>query len=187
MTDVQTLIAERWSPFFFERRPIEEEKLDILFESLSRSPSCYNDQPWHFVLGLAGDEGHERIYRTLVEFNQKWAHTAPLLGVSVAELTSGRTGERNPYAHHDIGLAMGHLIVQASDLGLSIRMMGGIDLEEARRVLSIPEGYEPVSAFAIGYAGEPPEGSDPHVVMRHQERRARKSPSDFVFSNQWGE
>lgn len=182
---INTLIAERWSPFFFDARPVEREKIETLFEAVRRSPSCRNAQPWSFILAPQGEPGFTAIFETLIPFNHRWCQDVPLLGMSVAQLVSPKTGEPNRFAYHDVGIAMGHLILQAAELGLATRIMGGFDVDQARANLQIPEGYDPVSAFAIGYAGAPNE-NDPELAEKHRERRPRKEVKEFLFENAWG-
>ena len=63
--------------------------------------------------------------------------------------------------------------------------MGGFSQESVRDVFAIPEGYDPVSAGAIGYLGDsellPEELKDAEVVPR-----TRKALQEFVFVDRWG-
>lgn len=181
---VHPLIAQRWSPFLFDPRPVEEEKVRLLVEAASRAPSSRNEQPWHFVFSERGSPGFANLFDTLVEFNQQWAHQPPLLGLAIAKLDKA-SGEPNRFAFHDVGLATGNLLIQASHMGLVVRCMGGFDNEKARLSLAIPEGYSPTTALAIGYLGAEPLPS-PHIMKRHTERRPRKDPVDFFFRDRWG-
>ena len=47
----------------------------------------YNEQPWRFLVGKKGDETYAKILDSLVEFNQAWAKTAPVLMLSAGEKT----------------------------------------------------------------------------------------------------
>jgi nitroreductase len=63
--------------------------------------------------------------------------------------------------------------------------MGGFDAEKARQRLSIPEGFEPVIMFAVGYPGEP-ESLPDDLRKREQAPRSRKPLQDFVYTEEWG-
>lgn len=180
---VLDLIRQRWSPVVFSEDPVEPEKLHILFEAARWAPSCYNEQPWSFILGI-GDT-HEKVLSCLVAANQEWAQNAPVLGISIARLRFEKNQKDNRHAFHDVGLAMGLLCLQAVDIGLVVHQMAGFDPEKAKEVLQIPEGHEPVAAFAIGYIGDPSKA--PEKQRRRDETPSgRRSQSFFLFEGRWG-
>jgi nitroreductase len=120
-----------------------------------------------------------------MEKNQQWAKLAPVLMVSVAKLNFEKTGKPNHHAFHDVGLAMGNLLVQATALGLVVHQMAGFWPEKVRELFGVPEGFAPVAAIAMGYQAEAdllPE------TFRAQELgpRSRKPIDSFVFIEHWG-
>jgi hypothetical protein len=63
--------------------------------------------------------------------------------------------------------------------------MIGILPEAARVAYEIPDGYEPWTALAIGYVGDP--ASLPETIrQRDLALRQRKPLDHFVFSGKWG-
>jgi uncharacterized protein (DUF924 family) len=118
--------------------------------------------------------------------NQKWAAQAPVLMLSVARLALSRNGRPNRHALHDVGLAVGQLLVQATSLGLVVHQMGGFEPKNAREAFQIPDGYEPVAAVAIGYPGDPDQLDDT-LRERELEPRVRRPQQEFVFGAGWGE
>ena len=183
---VHRLIHERWSPVVFSDQAVEEEKLATLWEAVRWAPSCYNDQPWHLVVGVKGEESWEKVFGCLVEANQFWAQHAPVLGIAVARLAFEKTGKPNRHAIYDLGLGMGHMVLQAVDLELSVHQMAGFDPAKAREVLEIPQGYEPMTAFAVGYMANPRECENDKLRQRELTVGTRKPQSQFVFSGAWG-
>ncbi|GAA6618277.1 nitroreductase family protein [Scytonema sp. NUACC26] len=97
---------------------------------------------------------HNRLLSTLVEFNQGWAKNAPVLLIAVAKLHSD-DGKVNRHAFHDVGLALENLVLQATSLGLFAHQIAGFNVDKAKNTYQIPENYEPVTALAIGYLGDP--------------------------------
>ena len=86
---------------------------------------------------------------------------------------------------HDIGLAAANLTFQATELELRVHQMAGIDAVKIRETYAIPEGYDPVTAMAIGYPGtleHLPEG----FHEDEQAPRERRGQSEFVFEGSWG-
>ncbi len=181
---IHELIGRRWSPYSFSDKPVEPPMVMSLLEAARWAPSSFNEQPWSFVLGRASEpEGFERLASCLVEGNA-WAKKAPLLILSVAKLTFERNGKPNRHALHDVGLAVGNLILQGEALGLSTHQMAGFDAEQARTNLSIPEGFEPVAMIAVGHQGSP-EDVDEALRKRDAAPRSRKPLTAFAFGAGW--
>ena len=81
---VHELIASRWSPYVFSSRPIASEDLRALFEAARWAPSCFNEQPWRYLVGERSNaEAFERILSCLAEGNRQWAQHAPVLALGV--------------------------------------------------------------------------------------------------------
>jgi len=47
---IQPVLAERWSPYGFEDRPVAEADLRSLFEAARWAASSYNEQPWNYLV-----------------------------------------------------------------------------------------------------------------------------------------
>jgi nitroreductase len=184
---IHELLSKRWSPRAFDSRPVEPQKLRSLFEAARWAASSYNAQPWYFIVATKDDPaGFHRVLQCLVEFNQAWAKNAPVIGLSVAGLKFEHNGEANRHAFHDVGQAAANLALQASALGLQIHQMAGVLPDKARELFKIPQGYELVAGFTLGYPGDPAALPD-QLREREVAPRERKSLKSFVFSGQWGE
>ena len=183
---VHALITKRWSPYSFASRSVPDEDLRSLFEAARWAPSSYNEQPWNYIVAKKENpEEFQRLLSCLVEGNQVWAKAAPVLALGIAKLRFARNDQPNRAAIHDLGLAAGNLVVEATARGLWVHQMIGILPDKAREIYAIPEGYEPLTGIAIGYAGDPkalPEG----LRERDLARRSRKPLKEFVFSQKWG-
>lgn len=183
---VQDLIAVRWSPYAFADRPVSGEDLRSLFEAARWAPSSYNEQPWSYIVATREQpEEFARLLSCLVEPNQVWAKFASVLALGCTRLNFVRNGKPNAAAQHDLGLASGMLVVEATARGLLVHQMIGILPDRARELYQIPEGVLPLTGLAIGYAGEAdrlPEA----LRDRDRDRRPRAPQAAFVFSGKWG-
>src|SRR5271168_4094603 len=178
---IEELLQRRWSPRAFADRPVEPEKLARMFEAARWSPSCFNEQPWSFIVATRDDEVEfARLLSCLVEGNQAWAAHAPVLMVSVARLSFAQNGAPNRQAIHDVGLATAQMIFQAMAMGLFVHPMAGFHPEKVRELYGVPEGYDPVAAIAAGYLGDP-AGLSESLRQREHAPRARKPQEEFVF------
>jgi hypothetical protein len=131
-------------------------------------------------------EAYAKLLGCLIEFNQSWAKTAPLLVITAAHIVFERNGKPNLHAYHDVGLAVANLTVQATADGLLLHQMAGINIEHARKALELPAGWDPVTGVAIGYQGDPAV-LPPDIAKREFAERTRKPQASFVFGSHWGE
>lgn len=183
---IHDLLSRRWSPRTFTERPVEPEKVQRLLEAARWAPSCFNEQPWVFILATADQPAeYSKLLSCLVAGNQVWAKRAPLLMISVAKLHFDHNGQPNPHAFHDVGLAVGNLVVQATAMDLVVHQMAGILQETIREFYSLPTGYDPLTGLAIGYQGDLHALPD-MLREREQASRSRKALKEFVFSESWG-
>src|SRR5213078_4673493 len=128
---IEEILQRRWSPRAFSDRMVESEKLQSLFEAARWAPSTFNEQPWAFIVATKQNlEEHARLLSCLAEKNQQWARLAPVLMVSVAKLNFDKNGKPNRHAFHDVGLAVGTMIVQATSLDLFVHQMAGFAPEK---------------------------------------------------------
>lgn len=181
---VHELISHRWSPRAFSPQAVEKEKLQRIFEAARWAPSASNLQPWSFMLGIRGDETYTRLMDTLVEFNQLWAPTAPVLLLAMAKKTNHK-GEINRAALYDLGQAVSYLTFQAAYEGLYVHQMGGFDTEKAAVIFNIPDDHSIATVIAIGYRGNP-EVLHENLKKMEIASRERKRSSEFVFSGTFG-
>jgi nitroreductase len=179
-------LARRWSPYGFEDRMVSESDLRSLFEAARWAASSYNEQPWNYIVATKADT-HEfaKLLSCLTDANQAWAKAAPVLVLCVVSLRFVKNSTENRAAVHDLGLADGNLVVEATNRGLSVHQMIGILPELARDLYRIPAHYEAWTAMAIGYRADPASLSG-ELRERDVSPRQRKPLTKFVFTGQWG-
>lgn len=183
---IHELLAGRWSPYAFDDRPVPEADLCSLFEAARWAPSSYNEQPWSYIVATKGDpEQFQRLLSCLVEGNQVWAKAAPVLALGVVSLRFTRNAKDNRAAVHDLGLAAGNLLLEATARGLFVHQMIGILPDKAREIYGIPEGCEAWTGIAIGHRGDATSLPD-RLRERDLAPRQRKPLNEFVFTGQWG-
>jgi nitroreductase len=171
-------LAGRFSARAYVPGPVSDADLALLIEAARWSPSSYNEQPWAFVAARRQDpEDFARLLQCLGG-NQSWAQDAGLLLACCAKQSFERNGRANPHAWHDLGLAVMAMSVQGVALGLQMREMAGIDREAARAALGVTEGWDLVSALAVGHPR-------PEAVAAAAHRQ-RHPASRFAFGGRWG-
>jgi nitroreductase len=58
------------------------------------------------------------------------------------------------YCDIDVTIAMDHLILAATELGLGTCWVGAFNPEEARKVLQLPDDIEPIVFTPLGYPND---------------------------------
>ena len=184
--ELHPIIAQRWSPRAFDSKLVEPEKLAQLFEAARWASSCFNDQPWVFVVATKDDTvNYQKMLDCLVPANVVWAQVAPVLGLVVAQKNFKHNGKPNAWGEYDAGQAAATLVLQATALNLVVHQMGGFDAVKAIATFNIPETAKPVAAIAIGYEGD---SSDLSLELQEREKaaRSRQPLTSFVFTGKWG-
>ena len=182
---IEPLLQRRWSPRAFAAKPVERNVLLRLFEAARWAPSSYNEQPWRYILATHEDPERLNEAQSVLSSGNAWARKAPVLVCSVAHLAFARNGRPNRHALHDVGAASENLLLQATALGLFGHQMAGFDVEKARAVFRIPDGYEPVAMMALGYPAALETLTEEEKA--HEERpRARRPIDEFVFDGRFG-
>ncbi|MGZ8136996.1 MAG: nitroreductase family protein [Methylococcaceae bacterium] len=185
---IHDIIESRWSPRAFDpQKPVSHDDLIALLEAARWAPSCFNDQPWRFIVCIkATDESSwQNAFSTLVEKNQQWAKNAPVLMLSVAMENFGHNGKPNRWSMYDTGAAAANLCLQATALGLIVHQMGGFDAEKARQTFNLPDDCTPMSMMAIGYQANADSLDNAFKESELAERSRAPLEQRFYFG-QWG-
>lgn len=185
--NILSLLKERWSPRAFAPQAVEAEKINRMLEAARWSPSSSNEQPWRFVVGMNNDETYKKIFDTLVEFNQLWAKTAPVLMLAIGNTRSSKDPSKpNKIFKYDVGQAVAHLTFQATADGLYVHQMGGFDTKKAAEAFNVPDEFEVLTAIAAGYIGDP-EVLHPNLKKMEYNARERQALEKMVFAGRFGD
>lgn len=146
--DIDEAFLKRFSPKKFLSKPVSEDDLLAVLEAASTAPSCFNEQPWRFVLG-----DKEDFLEILTQKNAAWAAEAPMLMLVCSTLTFAYNRKPNRWHAYDSGTAMGYLILEALRRGIYVHPMGGFSVDRAKENFGLM-GLEPMAVLAIGYSEE---------------------------------
>lgn len=178
-------LKQRWSPRAYSEKPVEKEKLQSIFEAARWAPSARNEQPWRFIVGQKGDGSWEKIFKSLVEWNQQWTVGAPVLILNLGKKYYDYKHLPNNTYQYDTGQAVAMMVTEAVNQGLIGHQMSGFNPEKAMELLEIPADYEPISVTAIGYYGDP-ELLPIEMNKSEFEERQRRPQTETVFSGKFG-
>jgi len=180
--EINKAIKNRWSPRAFSDIPVTDEMINLLFEAARWAPSSRNEQPWnYYFVQRENQKVFDDFVDILIGNNPDWAKEAQVLIISVLKKNLDYKNRPNGKALHDIGAANASIAIQASEMGLQVHQMGGFDKEKATEYLKLDiENFEPVTAIAVGFPGDPEQLSE-ELKLRELIPRTRKELEEFVF------
>lgn len=186
---IHELIANRWSPRAFDPdKTVSRDNLTALLEAARWAPSCFNDQPWRYIVcDKASDAAAwQNGLAIIAEKNRLWAKNAPVLLLAVAMGNFNHNGKANRWAMYDTGAASVSLCLQATALGLIVHQMGGFDADLARQTFRLPEDCTPMAMMAVGYQAEAATLAYDFQAVEQAERN-RAALEQRFYLGKWGE
>jgi nitroreductase len=185
---INKLIAQRWSSrAFHPQKQVSTEQRLALFEAARWAPSCYGDQPWYLLAldRFENEAAWQKALDCIYPGNRQWAKDAPLILIITAKTTLSLTGEHNHWAEYDTGAAAENLVLQATDMGLMSRQIGGFMPEKAQSCFEIPETFRILTFISIGYPDKPDKLTEDHMTAEMEERKRNELTQHFFVSS-WG-
>ncbi|MDD4924037.1 MAG: nitroreductase family protein [Dehalococcoidales bacterium] len=145
------VIKNRYSVRAYKSVPIEDEKLNEVLEAARLAPTACNLQPFQFI--VIHTKGKEEDLKHICRV--PWFSQAPIIICACAIESEGwvRKDGTN-YSFIDLAIAVDHLILAATNLGLGTCWVGAFDVKAAREVLKIPAGVEPLIFIPLGYSND---------------------------------
>jgi nitroreductase len=151
------MVRHRQSVRAYNTEPISKESIERCLEAARLAPSACNAQPWKFIVvdnpvlkNAVADATQDR----LIPMNH-FTKQAPVHIVVVREkanLTSnlGQVIKNKEYPLTDIGIAVGHLCLQAVEEGLGTCIIGWFNEKKVKRLLGIPKNKRAELIITIG-------------------------------------
>lgn len=181
--EVSTAVEKRRAKRILDERPIDNEILKQMIQGMRLAPSCFNNQPLKVVV-VSNDDELNKIKDCLAGGN-RWARKAPLILVVTARKDDDCSlSDRRDYYLFDCGLAVGQMLLVATELGLIAHPIAGYSPEGVRTVLNVPEEYVIIALVICGYPGT--DGSLLSEKQKEAERnRPERKPIGESFFDQW--
>ncbi|WP_346860479.1 nitroreductase family protein [uncultured Draconibacterium sp.] len=170
--DFSELINSRFSVRKYKNTPIEVGKLIKVLEAGQAAPSAVNFQPWHFIVI---NEPHQlaQIQNT---YQREWIKQAPVIFVVCSDhsVSWKRNTDGKDSADIDVAIAVDHMTLMATELGLGTCWVCNFDVNKVSELLELPKHIEPCVLLPIGYP------------VAETGVKKRKSLSEIVHQNKFG-
>lgn len=178
--EVMDEIMSHWSPRAFDsEKQVPESELRALLEAARYAPSCFNEQPWRYLIAR-DSEVRDKIIDSMTPGNKEWAPKAPVLMVILSKQTFAQNGKDNRWHQFDAGTSWGYLQLEAQRRGMITHAMGGFNSNKLRESLNIPDEYTIIALMALGYYGDPENLTDNYKAKENPS--PRKSIDDIIFT-----
>jgi nitroreductase len=155
--DVFEAITARHSVRGYRPDPVDDDTLTKVLEAARQAPTAANKQPFRLIVVRTRGREQElgRIY------GRPWFTQAPLVLAAVAVPGEAwRRMDGKPYDEVDATIAMDHLVLAATALGLGTCWVAAFDPAAAREVLELPGNVEPIAFTPLGYPDKKRAGTD---------------------------
>ncbi|SFE99248.1 NADPH-dependent oxidoreductase [Alteribacillus iranensis] len=173
----------------YQDKPVEEEQLHQIIQSVQAAPNWINGQQYS-IIAVKNEERKKKLAELCG--NQKHIEEAPVFLIFCADfyrtyLASEMEGTSLNVTNDidslivgttDVGISLGTAVAAAESLGLGTVAIGGIRRKalEVIDMLNLPEYVIPISGLCIGHPGED-DGQKPRLpkeAVYHEERYNRE-------------
>lgn len=176
------ILRRRRSTRSFDSRPVNEKDVISIVEAARLAPSACNSQTWRFVTVTRREIIRKICHEAMRPvIPNRWLEQAPLVFVGCSQLDvianrigSGVTGIE--YYQIDLGIAMEHMVLKATELGLGTCWIGWFNESTLKKILEIPDKIKVSALLAVGYPKD-----------ESSRKRKRKPLEKIVFSEKWGQ
>ncbi|MBI5000713.1 MAG: nitroreductase family protein [Euryarchaeota archaeon] len=175
--DVKDAIEQRRAYRALDPVEISDDTVRELASAAQLAPSCFNNQPWRFV--FVRDSAQLAKMRGVMSKGNEWAFKASMIIAVFSKKEDDCVIKDREYHQFDTGMAVGLLILRATELGLVAHPIAGFSPKKAREVLGIPDIYQVITLINVGKKGQGLSGLS--EGQREAERPERKPFGEFAY------
>lgn len=165
------LVTQRYSCRQYIDKPLDHDLVAAVLDIGRLAPSACNRQPWQFVVVDA-----EPLRSAVADcYGREWVRTAPcfIIALGLHDQAWHRPSDGKDHTDVDVAIAVEHLCLAATAMGLATCWICNFDAERLAAALALPKGVEPVAILPLGYP-------DPAATAPQKNRK----PFDQVVK--WG-
>ncbi len=133
-------------------KPVEDHHLETILEAARLAPSASNRQEWRFV--VVRDRAQRRALMRAAQ-NQRFVGQAPIVIAACAQTDNHVMSCGQLSYPIDVSIAIDHLTLAATGLGLGTCWIGAFDEAAVKSLLRIPPEVRVVELVTLGYPTDP--------------------------------
>ena len=166
--EFRCLAEKRYSVRRYSNKLVEPEKVEKMLKMVQLSPSALNYQPQH-VYVIQSSDAMEKLKKCTA-----YSYGAPLAFIMCYDRQRcwyhPLTGK--PSGDIDASIALTHIMLQATNLGLGTLWVNGYDPMMLRQQFLIPDEYEDTAILFVGYPEEDSKPARLHTQTKPLEELA---------------
>lgn len=178
--ELMDVIEERISYRAFDPVNISDEMVKDLMYAASRAPSCSNNQPWRFIF-VRKKEVLDKLKDSLNDGNY-WGLRASMIIALISRPDLDCQTDGRDYNLLDSGMAMGLMLLKATEMGLATHPIAGFDQKKAKEVLGIPEEYQLLPLIIVGKRSKDLNILKKEYHRNSENERSERKPMDEVMA-----
>lgn len=181
MKDFLQILYERKSIRTYKKHKIKDRELEEIIKMATTSPSCFNLQPWRFI--IVNSKENKLKMKEVMKYNLKQLETSSalicLFGDTKAHNNINNIYDKNNELEYiqrltgiyskmskdninniirfDCGLITMQLVLIAKYFGYDTNIIGGFDYQKINEVLGVDNSLIPISVISIGKRDEEPK------------------------------
>ncbi len=155
-------ICKRYSCRAYQDKPIEQDKLDSVFEAARLAPSAKNLQDWRFVV-VTEKQTKQKVADCT---NRPEVFSKAGVIIAACSVSDEVMRCRQAVAPIDVSIALEHIALQATTLGLGTCWIGSFDTEKVRAILDIPADINIIELMTVGYPAEKPREANREPIEK---------------------
>ena len=175
------VIKYRTSVRDYNDKTVEENKITYILECARFAPSWMNKQSVRFIV-IKNKETISCVAKT--SLINRWLKTAPVLIIACADPTVSRIHNNMDYYLVDVSIALDHLILAATDIGLGTCWTNEFNEEEVKKLLEIPKRIRVVALTPLGYPVGT-KGIVDSITATLIKGKKRKTLDEIVHHEHW--
>lgn len=148
------LLRERFScRAYLPDRPVDRDTVGAVLDAARLAPSATNRQPWTFLV-VDTPQGLEAVHRS---YSRDWIRTAPTCIIAFGNHDAAwhRPCDGKDHTDVDLSIAIEHICLAATSLGLGSCWVCNFDPEVIRTAFDVPTNLEPIAIIPLGYPANP--------------------------------
>ena len=141
------VIQKRYSCRAYIDKPVEQDKLDQIFEAARQAPSAKNLQDWRFV--VVTDKKIKQQVAGCTNHQESFVLAGAIIAACSVCKEIMKCGQQ--IAPIDVSIALEHIALMATELDLATCWIGSFDAEKVKQILAIPKDIAIIELMALGY------------------------------------
>jgi nitroreductase len=157
------LAKSRYSCRSYSSTNLDKEIVTQVLESARIAPSAANMQPWHFY-AISKSPLFDQIASC---YAGSWLKTAPVIIVACGNHSvSWRRSDGKDHCDIDLAIAIDHITLAATDMGLATCWICKFDVMKCAELLKLPFNLSPIALIPLGYPIETNNYHERHLVRK---------------------